>query len=144
MAVTAGQLDTLLHAFGVVEGGQNDRGTELALIDQVMRLLVVGVHAQRQPGDHNLADTDIEVVGPLGPHRIVWVPAGAPVVSAVDPPSGQPEGVLYYNITNDETLTMQFGGNLRDPSALITRAIQFLLRRLTRPVAAGYRRGAVR
>src|SRR5580704_7280095 len=69
--VADSEFHALLPTMRVVEGGEDDGGPELALVDQIVGYLIICISADRQPRHYDLADTDIEIVRALRLHRIV-------------------------------------------------------------------------
>src|SRR6202012_3029762 len=60
------------QAVGIMEGRENDRFAELPLVDQVLRLLVVAVDAERQGlVEKLLLHAEVVVIGTLGDRRAV-------------------------------------------------------------------------
>ena len=70
MLVFGGQLDADILPLRIVEGGQDVGRAELAVVDQVGGLLVVGVDADLESRQHLLHHADVVDVGALRPHRI--------------------------------------------------------------------------
>ena len=71
LLVVDGELQALHPARGVVEGGVDQRGAELALVLQALHLAVVGVHADGPGRTEVLRDAGIEIVRALGQRRVV-------------------------------------------------------------------------
>ena len=71
LLVSGGKLDADILALGIVEGGQDKGCAELAVVDQVGGLLVVGVDADLQSRQHLLHHADVVDVGPLRPNRTI-------------------------------------------------------------------------
>ena len=67
--VIAREFDAVLLAVAVVERRQDDRRPELTLVDEVDRLLVVGVESQCQRATEFLLDTDVVIVRALRERR---------------------------------------------------------------------------
>ncbi len=70
LCVGGAELDAVLLAVPVVERRENDRRTELSLVDQVDRLLVVRIHADRQAIQELLLRADVVVVRSLREGRV--------------------------------------------------------------------------
>ena len=49
----------------IIEGRQEDRRPELPLVQKIVGQLVIGVDPDLEPGENDLAGTDVEVVIPL-------------------------------------------------------------------------------
>ena len=62
VSVRAGLLDAVNAALGVVEGLKDKRGPELAFVDQIARLLVVGVDSDIQSGNYLLSYPGVEIM----------------------------------------------------------------------------------
>ena len=62
VGIRAGVLDAVNAAFRVVEGFENQRGSELAFVDQVGGLLVVRIDSDIQSGNYLLSHAGVEIV----------------------------------------------------------------------------------
>ena len=68
--VVGAELDAADQTIAVIEGRENDRRPELTLVDQVLRLLVVAVDAERQGlVEKLLLHAEVIVIGALGDRR---------------------------------------------------------------------------
>ena len=69
--VVAGEFHAVHLAVAVIERRQDDGRTELTLVDEVDRLLVIAVHADGESFGNALLDADVVVVRALGLDRVV-------------------------------------------------------------------------
>src|ERR1700722_7572272 len=67
--VIAREFDAVLLAEAVVERRQDDRRSELTLVDEIDRLLVIRIESQRQRAPEFLLDADVVIVGSLRERR---------------------------------------------------------------------------
>ena len=68
--VVGAELDAADQAVAVIERRENDRRAELPLVDQVLRLLVIAVDAERQGlVEKLLLHAQVIVIGALGDRR---------------------------------------------------------------------------
>ena len=68
--VVAAELDAPGIALGIVERREDERGAELALVEQVALDLVISVDAELEPAVEALLDAGVEIMLALGLDRI--------------------------------------------------------------------------
>ena len=69
------KLDADILALGIIERGEHEGLPELAVVDEILRFLVISIDAGFQSGKHLLHDADVVDVRALRPHRTVQVHA---------------------------------------------------------------------